>query len=82
LLDRVIKWLLLALGALLVFLAGHLLASADLRGPVQPAPPAPLRIEPEPEPGKLEASPNDLATKRVKTFIVRPEDPDSAPRNR
>ena len=80
-LDRVIKWLALALGALLIFLVGHLLINGggDLR---LPAPTVALKVEAEPEPGKLEASPTDLATKRVKTFIVRPEDPDSALRNR
>ena len=71
--DRIIKLLVLSLGGLLIFLVGHLLATGgdEMRRP-DPAPAVAPRAEPEPD--KLDANPNDIATKRVKTIPVRPED--------
>ena len=68
--DRIIKLLVLSLGVLLIFLVGLFVASIseDSRPPA-PAPRA------EAEPGKLDPSPNDIATTRVKTITVRPEEP-------
>ncbi len=76
--DRIIKVLVLFLGGLLIFLVGHLLATGGdeaLRS--APVPAAAPRAEPEP--GRLDANPNDIATKRVKTVPVRPDDWSAAP---
>jgi hypothetical protein len=87
LLDRIIKLLGLSLGALLVFLVGHLLsfereearapASAPASG--QMAAPA-SRVEAEA--GKLDPTGVDLPTRRVKTFPVRPDDSSPAMQSR
>jgi hypothetical protein len=75
LIDRLIKVLVLSLGGLLIFLVGHLLATGgeDARRP-DPAPASGAAPRTEPEPGKLDANPSDIPTKRVKTIPVRPED--------
>jgi len=82
LIDRIIKVLVLFLGGLLIFLVGHLLAigGEDARRP-DPAPASGAAPRTEPEPGKLDAIPSDIPTKRVKTIIVRPEDLSSSPVN-
>lgn len=70
--DRIIKLLVLCLGGLLVFLAGHLLIGGrDEQG--RPAAASASRAEPD----KPDAS--DIATKRVKTVPVRPEEALAAP---
>ena len=73
--DRIIKLLVLSLGGLLIFLVGHLLATGveEPRRP-DPSPAAAAAPRIEPDPGKLDSNPNDIATKRVKTIPVRPED--------
>ena len=68
-LDRIIKLLLFCLGGLLIFLLGQFVASS---GEEQPVPASTSRGEPPS--AKVESTPNDLPTKRVKTIIVRPED--------
>jgi hypothetical protein len=80
LIDRIIKTLVLALGALLIFLVGFFVAllNDDVKPPaVTPAPPP--RVEAAPP--KTDQTSNDLTTKRVKTIIVRPEDLSSTPTN-
>ena len=78
--DRLIKVLVLSLGGLLIFLVGHLLATGgeEVRRP-DPAPASAAAPRAEPEPGKLDANPSDIATKRVKTIPVRPDDQSAAP---
>ena len=73
--DRIIKLLVLSLGGLLIFLVGHLLATGgeEARRP-DPSPAAAAAPRIEPDPGKQDANPNDIATRRVKTIPVRPED--------
>ena len=73
--DRIIKLLVLCLGGLLMFLVGHLLATGggDARRP-DPAAASAAAPRAEPEPDKPDANPNDIATRRVKTIPVRPED--------
>ena len=71
--DRIIKYLIISLGVLLIFLVGFFVAllNDDVKPPaVTPAPPP--RVEAAPP--KTEQNPNDLTPKRVKTIIVRPED--------
>ena len=72
--DRMFKWIVLALGVVLIVLVGFFVAllNEDVKPPAVPLAPAP-RVEAEP--GKLDPSPNDIATKRVKTITVRPEEP-------
>ena len=80
LLDRIFKWIVLALGVLLIFLVGFFVAllNEDVKPPAVPPAPAP-RVEAAPP--KTDQNPNDLTTKRVKTIIVRPEDLSSTPVN-
>ena len=69
------KWLVLALGVVLIILVGVFIAllNEDAKPPaVTPAPPPAPRVEAAPP--KTDQNPNDLTTKRVKTIIVRPED--------
>ena len=76
LLDRIIKLLVFALGALLIFLFGHFVATFGDDEP-RPVPPSASSTEPpvdKPEQGQI-----DLPTKRVKTIVVRPEDLSAAP---
>ena len=71
--DGIIKFLVLCLGGLLIFLVGHLLVS-EWEGQGRPAPASVSQAEPAPGPGKADASADDLVTRRVKTVPVRPED--------
>ena len=78
--DRIIKFVVMALGVVLIFLVGFFVAllNEDVKPPVvTPAPPP--RVEAAPP--KTDQNPNDLTTKRVKTIIVRPEDLSSTPVN-
>ena len=74
--DRTIKLLALSLGVLLIALLGAFFATL-FDGP--PSPTAAPRAEAEPQ--HLDASPDDLVTRRVKTITVRPDDQSSQPRN-
>ena len=67
------KWLVLSLGILLIFLVGAFIAllNEDAQPPAAPPAPPP-RVEAAPP--KIDQSPADLTTKRVKTIVVRPED--------
>ena len=74
--DRIIKFVVMALGVVLIFLVGFFVALLNEdEKPVAPAP----RVEVAPP--KTDQNPNDLTTKRVKTIIVRPEDLSSTPVN-
>ena len=75
--DRSIKWLVLSLGGLLIFLVGHLLATGG-HDAGRPDPASAIRSEPAP--GNADTRPNDIATKRVKTITVRPDDLATSPR--
>ena len=71
--DRIIKFLALSLGVLLIFLVGFFVAllNEETKPPVPTPAPPPMA---EAAPPKMDQNPNDLTTKRVKTIIVRPED--------
>ena len=72
--DRIIKFVVMALGVVLIFLVGFFVALLNEdEKPVAPAP----RVEAAPP--KVDQNPADLTTKRVKTIIVRPEDLSSTP---
>ena len=72
--DGIIKFLVLCLGGLLIFLAGHLLlGEGEVFGrPARMAAPA---SSTPPQAEATDANVADLATKRVKTFPVRPDEP-------
>ena len=74
------KWIVLALGVVLIFLVGFFVAllNEDVKPPAVPLAPAP-RVEAAPP--QADQNPADLTTKRVKTIIVRPEDVSSTPTN-
>lgn len=83
--DRIIQLLVLCLGCLLIFLVGHLLLN-ELDGAPPPAlAPAPAASASAPvsraggEAEKSELPADELATKRVKTVPVRPDEPIVAP---
>ena len=86
-LDRIIKLLVLSLGALLVFLVGHLLsfereeARVPAPAPVSGQVAAPASLA-DSEAGKLDPTGVDLPTRRVKTFPVRPDDASPVLQNR
>jgi hypothetical protein len=87
LLDRIIKLLVLSLGALLVFLVGHLLSFEREEARVPASAPASGQMaapasRADAEAGKLDQTGGDLPTRRVKTFPVRPDDPSSVLQNR
>ena len=73
--DRIIKLLVLSLGALLIFLVGVFVAGLS-ESPQAPEPTP--RVEAEPT--KVEPGPHDLPTKRVKTIAVRPETLSESPK--
>ncbi len=74
--DRFIKLLVLCLGGLLIVLVGHLLIN---EGGDASRPASSQASRAEPEAGKSDLDATDLATKRVKTVPVRPQDLSTAP---
>ena len=80
--DRTFKLLVLSLGVLLILLLGLFVATLieEHQSPVPELSRAPApRVEAAPP--KIDQNSNDLVTKRVKTIVVRPEEPLLTPRN-